>query len=867
MTKSESRSAEGVMSGQGKRATRGGRGLRRLLSAGAVSLAAAASCSAPGKGALMLAISTDMQAPKDINVVSVFVAVDGVVKFDYLGRVLPNGTVALPSTLAIVQPDDPTSQVHIRVIAFKEQAARVLRDVLTTVPTERTALLRMPLDFLDDGSGLGTIPLQFVPEGVDDAPDGLTQFAPTTIGSSCDPMMLCPTGSAQCQTSINGVCGSAVVDSTGLPAYAAVDVYGDGGFEPSGALSSCFDVTSCFTGATPVGGLDMTSCSFTLPSGSTSPGGQDAGAVTMTMTPDGSATGTGVGVVDAGQHNAPGDAGGRCIPTTCMQLGYNCGQVGDGCGGILTCGTCVAPQYCGGGGLNLCGGNASVDAAPVAPSGDASETAQSAPVQLTGPSLNLALVTQSTGACISLNQCFVPVENDPTEGWTVTGSTVQLAAGICAKIQRGGVQLFMVEGTCPSIQLSDPVCEPVAPTGATSDGGAVLDASVTTTPDAGPSSCDGDYVVTCQPNAACGTNSGGAAALQVVGAQATVYVPTTSDDGDEQITQTTGTVNTSTCIATIVFEGSDGSCGRGGAATVNLAAGTTSGVPCSNDNGGTCTQGILSCTVSRGTLDAGPPVIDASSPPADATTVTPPQCPAGQTFCGNVCSDLTTDQTNCGQCGIVCAAGLACSNGTCVTFGSPEASVGLCTVDSDCAGSSSTPFCNTATGICQQCVVNTNCVGDMFCNSGFCVEEAPAEDAGTPVCGPGNCGGCCSNVTCEPGQANSFCGVAGNPCVDCTAMGGTCSAGACILPGDIDADAIVDATAASCGASGPCTGATPICNIETAACVQCLSSSDCPASAPACSATNACVQCVSNSNCTDAAANICNTSTNTCMGG
>jgi hypothetical protein len=46
-----------------------------------------------------------------------------------------------------------------------------------------------------------------------------------------------------------------------------------------------------------------------------------------------------------------------CTPRTCAQAGANCGSVADGCGAILSCGTCIAPQTCGGGGTaNLCGG-------------------------------------------------------------------------------------------------------------------------------------------------------------------------------------------------------------------------------------------------------------------------------------------------------------------------------------------------------------------------------------------------------------------------------------------------------------------------------------------------------------------------------
>ncbi|MHB8419433.1 MAG: hypothetical protein ACYDCL_15265 [Myxococcales bacterium] len=48
--------------------------------------------------------------------------------------------------------------------------------------------------------------------------------------------------------------------------------------------------------------------------------------------------------------------GGSCVPTTCAKLGYGCGPAGDGCGGLLDCGNCTAPQSCGAGGKpSVCG--------------------------------------------------------------------------------------------------------------------------------------------------------------------------------------------------------------------------------------------------------------------------------------------------------------------------------------------------------------------------------------------------------------------------------------------------------------------------------------------------------------------------------
>jgi hypothetical protein len=57
---------------------------------------------------------------------------------------------------------------------------------------------------------------------------------------------------------------------------------------------------------------------------------------------------------------SPGDGSGSgsgCGLATCASQGATCGPVGDGCGGVIDCGTCTAPQTCGGGGtLFACGG-------------------------------------------------------------------------------------------------------------------------------------------------------------------------------------------------------------------------------------------------------------------------------------------------------------------------------------------------------------------------------------------------------------------------------------------------------------------------------------------------------------------------------
>jgi hypothetical protein len=52
----------------------------------------------------------------------------------------------------------------------------------------------------------------------------------------------------------------------------------------------------------------------------------------------------------------PSDGGpDGCRRRTCAQASANCGQVSDGCGGMLTCGTCTNGQTCGGTTPNRCG--------------------------------------------------------------------------------------------------------------------------------------------------------------------------------------------------------------------------------------------------------------------------------------------------------------------------------------------------------------------------------------------------------------------------------------------------------------------------------------------------------------------------------
>lgn len=44
-----------------------------------------------------------------------------------------------------------------------------------------------------------------------------------------------------------------------------------------------------------------------------------------------------------------------CTPRSCAELNFNCGKINDGCGHLLDCGLCSSGQFCGGGGVHVCG--------------------------------------------------------------------------------------------------------------------------------------------------------------------------------------------------------------------------------------------------------------------------------------------------------------------------------------------------------------------------------------------------------------------------------------------------------------------------------------------------------------------------------
>ncbi len=179
------------------------------------------------RGQLMLAVSTDMAIPKDLDELHVEVLTYGSVQFsnDYdLGP----GSLQLPATLGILGGDDPSRPATIRVLGNRNGVPRVLREVVTTIPTDRVAMLRINLAWL--------------------CIDHVTTDAGDDVVTTCD----------QGETCIAGSCESATLDSAELPDYAPEEVFGGGDGTGSG---DCFDTVACFSDGAEVA-VDPGTCSI-----------------------------------------------------------------------------------------------------------------------------------------------------------------------------------------------------------------------------------------------------------------------------------------------------------------------------------------------------------------------------------------------------------------------------------------------------------------------------------------------------------------------------------------------------------------------------------------------------------------------------
>lgn len=187
----------------------------------------------PARGQLMIALSTDMSVPKDIDNIRVEVLRGG-------GSVVHNqtywlepgsaGDTKLPATLAVVAGEHPGEAVEVRVIGARINDARVFSKVETTIPEARVATLHVPMQWLCDGSA--------------------SRIAEDTYDSACTAL------DSEEYSCVAGTCERVGMDVDDLPDFDPAAIFG-GGAGPGDELGRCFDTTACFdTGEDVVPGSD-----------------------------------------------------------------------------------------------------------------------------------------------------------------------------------------------------------------------------------------------------------------------------------------------------------------------------------------------------------------------------------------------------------------------------------------------------------------------------------------------------------------------------------------------------------------------------------------------------------------------------------
>jgi hypothetical protein len=207
-------------------------------------LGACSSTKVTTPGQLIVAIDTDMALPNQVDELEIDVTIANEPKPTVHYQTTVGGgdySQPIPATLTLVAGPDPSVPATITLIGFKNGVPRTLRQVTSTVPTDRIVTLRMPIQWLCSGT--------VQPSG---NVDGGLAFQ-----SSCGPNATCKAG----------VCVGDAVDPSGLPTYDSASVFG-GGSAPAAdgsTVGTCFETISCMIGGTIVTPDDPMNCTVPVP--------------------------------------------------------------------------------------------------------------------------------------------------------------------------------------------------------------------------------------------------------------------------------------------------------------------------------------------------------------------------------------------------------------------------------------------------------------------------------------------------------------------------------------------------------------------------------------------------------------------------
>ncbi|MBW2990786.1 hypothetical protein KY348_03710 [Candidatus Woesearchaeota archaeon] len=223
------------------------------------------------------------------------------------------------------------------------------------------------------------------------------------------------------------------------------------------------------------------------------------------------------------------------------------------------------------------------------------------------------------------------------------------------------------------------------------------------------------------------------------------------------------------------------------------------------------------------------------------------------------------DNSRCGY-----GSGDVCVAGTCSSSG--------CSSDSECSATPSTPYCDTGSGLCVECLQASQCDDGNECTSGVCVSGScsfsslPTGSSCT-TCGDSSCGcvlgvcanlgsGCTGDSDCVSG---TYCNIGSGLCVECVSSvhcddGNVCTSGSCISGSCVFGSVADGFVCSGCGDSS-CVCSSGVC--VSGACVPDCSGKvcggdGCGGSCGTCLAGESCVSGVCVAGCTpDCSGKVC----------
>src|SRR6185436_10447625 len=158
----------------------------------------------PDQGGLVVVIDTDLSLPQDLDKVHLEVTQVGKVLLNQDQELGP-GHLLVPAEFRIGSPGN-SMPVIVRGVGFKNGQPRIERSAVTPVPTTHLGLVRLPLNYLCDGTA---------------RPDGT---------STCGGGLTCK----------QGTCRTSMVPPADLPMYTGADGGASSSAVP-GTTGGCFD--------------------------------------------------------------------------------------------------------------------------------------------------------------------------------------------------------------------------------------------------------------------------------------------------------------------------------------------------------------------------------------------------------------------------------------------------------------------------------------------------------------------------------------------------------------------------------------------------------------------------------------------------